>query len=194
MPTIDTSTIEGFDTMTDSDKLSALLKFEIPDKVDLSQYVAKSVFDKTASELADKKKALNDRMTEDERTKSEAETQMKDLQTKYDALLKESTISKYKAEYLAQGYSDELAGKAAQAMAEGDTAKVFEYAKTAKAEFEKTLKAELLKKTPKPGSNDGGDGGDDTPYSIKLAQQLGKSHAEADAKTKSILEKYKIGG
>ena len=193
MPTIDTSTIEGFETMSDGDKLAALLKFEIPEKVDLSQYVSKATFDKTASELADKKKALNERLTEDERKKTEADTAVKELQDKYDALLKESTISKYKAEYLAQGYSDDLAEKAAKAMAEGDTAKVFEYNKTFKAEFEKNLKAEILKNTPKPGGNEN-DGGDDKPYSIKLAEDIGKRNAEAKKQTNSILDKYKIGG
>ena len=191
MPTIDTTTIEGFDAMSDADKLSALLKFEIPEKVDLSQYVSKQTFDKTSSELAEKKRLLNDRMSEDERTKAEAETQMKDLQSKYDALLKENTISKYKAEYLAQGYSDELAGKAAKAMADGDTAKVFEYAKTAKAEFEKTLKAELLKGTPKPGGNEPDEGGNEKPYSIKLAEDIGKRNAESAKQTNTILDKYK---
>ena len=194
MPTIDTTTIEGFDAMSDSDKLSALLKFEIPEKVDLSQYVSKATFDKTASELADKKKALNDRMSEDERTKAEADSAMKDLQTKYEALLKESTISKFKAEYLAQGYSDELAAKAAKAMAEGDTAKVFEYNKTFKAELEKNLKAELLKNTPKPGGSEGDGKEDDKPYSVQLAESIGKRNAAASAQTKSILDKYKIGG
>lgn len=194
MPTIDTTTIEGFDAMSDSDKLSALLKFEIPEKVDLSQYVSKATFDKTASELADKKKALNDRMGEDERAKAEAESAMKDLQTKYEALLKESTISKFKAEYLAQGYSDELAAKAAKAMAEGDTAKVFEYNKTFKAELEKNLKAELLKDTPKPGGSEGDGNGDEKPYSVQLAENIGKRNAAASAQTKSILDKYKIGG
>ena len=190
MPTIDTSTIEGFDTMSDADKISALLSLDIPEKVDLTQYVSKQTFDKTSSELAEKKRQLNDRMSEDERTRMEAETQMKDLQSKYDALLKKSTISDYKAEYLAQGYSDELAAKAAEAKANGDTAKEFEYARTARAEFEKSLRAELLKGTPKPGGSDH-DGGDEKPYSIQLAETIGKRNAETAKHTNTIIDKYK---
>ena len=38
MPTIDTSTIEGFEGMSAEQKVEALLKAEIPEKVDLSLY------------------------------------------------------------------------------------------------------------------------------------------------------------
>ena len=36
MATIDTSTIEGFDSMTADEKVTALLGLQIPDAVDLS--------------------------------------------------------------------------------------------------------------------------------------------------------------
>ena len=36
MATIDTSMIEGFDSMTADQKVEALLKAEVPEKVDLS--------------------------------------------------------------------------------------------------------------------------------------------------------------
>ena len=55
---IDTTTIEGFDSMTPEQKVEALLKVEVPDKVDLSGYVKKDLFDKTASELAEAKKTI----------------------------------------------------------------------------------------------------------------------------------------
>ena len=45
MPKIDTSTISGFETMTDAEKLSALLDLDVPEKVDLSNFVPKSQFD-----------------------------------------------------------------------------------------------------------------------------------------------------
>ena len=49
MPTIDTTTIEGFDAMSAEEKLAAVLQIEIPEKVDLTKYIAKSTFDKKAS-------------------------------------------------------------------------------------------------------------------------------------------------
>ena len=52
MPTISTESIEGFDSMTTEQKVEALLKVEVPERIDLSGYVKKDLFDKTASELA----------------------------------------------------------------------------------------------------------------------------------------------
>ena len=53
MPTIDTSTIEGFEGMSAEQKVEALLKAEIPEKVDLSLYVSKDTADKYATEAAE---------------------------------------------------------------------------------------------------------------------------------------------
>lgn len=66
MATIDTSTIEGFDGMTADEKVSALLGLQIPDSVDLSGYVAKSVFDTKATEAATLSKQLKAKTTEAE--------------------------------------------------------------------------------------------------------------------------------
>lgn len=66
MATIDTSTIEGFDGMTADEKVTALLGIQIPDAVDLSGYVAKSVFDTKATEAANLAKQLKAKTTEAE--------------------------------------------------------------------------------------------------------------------------------
>ena len=58
MAKIDVSTIEGFEGMSAEQKVEALMKIEVPEKVDMSGFIAKSQFDKTASELADAKKAI----------------------------------------------------------------------------------------------------------------------------------------
>ena len=55
MAKIDVTKIEGYDTMSDADKIAALLKADIPEP-DMSGYVSKATFDKTASELASLKK------------------------------------------------------------------------------------------------------------------------------------------
>ena len=66
MATIDTSTIDGFDDMTADEKVTALLGLQIPDAVDLSGYVAKSVFDTKATEAANLSKQLKAKNTEAE--------------------------------------------------------------------------------------------------------------------------------
>ena len=99
---IDVSKIEGYADMTAEEKLKALEEFDVPDP-DYSGYVKKEQFDKTASELAAKKKELSEKMTEDERRAKEEQERQDELQKKYDALLHESVVSKNKAKLLGLG-------------------------------------------------------------------------------------------
>ena len=78
---IDTTVIEGFESMTAEQKVEALLKVEVPEKIDLSGYVKKDLFDKTASELAEAKKTIKGKMSEDEAAKAQADADRKALRT-----------------------------------------------------------------------------------------------------------------
>ena len=80
MAKIDISKIDGYADMTPEQKIAALEAFETEDP-DYSGYVKKDIFDKTASELAAKKKELNEKLTEDEQKKGEKDLQ--DLTDKY---------------------------------------------------------------------------------------------------------------
>lgn len=149
MSKIDLTTIEGYANMTTEQKLAALEGFNIPDP-DYSGYVRKEVFDKTASELASKKKELTEKMTEDEQKKLQEQEHLEELQSKYDKLLHESEVSKYKAKLLAMGYEEKLADDTAEAMANGDSEKVFANQKKHLESVEKKVRADALKDTPKP--------------------------------------------
>lgn len=81
MATIDTSTIEGFDSMTADEKVAALLGLQIPDAVDLSGYVAKSVFDTKATEAANLSKQLKAKITEAETATGALTTAQAELET-----------------------------------------------------------------------------------------------------------------
>ena len=63
---IDVTQIEGYENMSPEEKLKALEGFDIPSP-DYSGYVKKDLYDKTASELAAKKKELKERLSDDER-------------------------------------------------------------------------------------------------------------------------------
>lgn len=75
MATIDTSKIEGYAAMTAEQKVAALESQQIPDAVDMTQYVSKATFDKKATEASDysrQLKAMRDAsLTEEERLKQE---------------------------------------------------------------------------------------------------------------------------
>lgn len=100
MPNIDTSTIEGFDAMSAEDQVKALLGLDIPEKVDLSGYVKKELLDKTASDLAAAKRSLKEKMTSEEAAKAQSDEAMKELQDKYNELLKKTSIAENTAKYL----------------------------------------------------------------------------------------------
>lgn len=152
---VDVSTIEGYEDMTAEEKVAALegVEINVPEP-DYSGYVKKETFDKTASELAAKKKELSAKLTEDEQAKQAEAEKMKQLQEDYEKLLKESQLSKNKAHWLGLGYDEKLAEDTAQAMLDGDMKTVFANQKKFMDAFEKKIKAEVLKDTPKPHKDD----------------------------------------
>ena len=154
MAKIDVSKIDGYADMTPEQKIAALEAFETAEP-DYTGWVKKDVFDKTASELAAKKKELNAKLTEDEQAKLKEQEEREKLQNAYDALLRENQIAKFKNELLGMGYDDKLAADTAQAMADGDTAKVFDNQRRQMEIVQKNARAEALKATPKP-QPDGG--------------------------------------
>lgn len=164
MAKIDVSTIEGYEGMTPEEKLKALESYELPEQ-DFSGWVKKETFDATASELAKKKKELRERMTEDEQKKQKEAEERADLQSKYEELLRKSNISDTKASLLALGYDESLAADTAEAMVDGDNAKVFANQKKFLSNMEKKIKADVLKDTPSP--DEGGKGKGVTLESLK---------------------------
>lgn len=144
---IDTSKIEGYADMTPEQKLEALEKYDIPDP-DYSGYVKKDTFDKTASELAKLKK---EKTSAEGETKAK-ETQLEALMKEVEELKKDKQVATYTNQYLGLGYEKALAEETALAIVNGDTAKVFENQKKFQEELEKKIKADLMKNTPKLGS------------------------------------------
>ena len=163
MAKIDVTKIEGYEDMTSEQKIAALEGYDIPDP-DYTGYVKKETFDKTASELAAKKKELAAKLSEDEQKKLKDEEARAELQSKYEKLLHDTEVSQYKAKFLGMGYDEKLAEATANAMVDGDTDTVFANAKKHLEDTEKKVRADVLKSTPKPT----GDGGSETMTLEKL--------------------------
>ena len=149
MAQIDTSKIEGYADMTPEQKVEALEKYAIADP-DYSGYVKKDVFDKTASELAQTKKDLKARMTEEERAKAEHDAELAEYKTKYEELQKEKNIAKNRAEFISAGYDEALAQETAEALEKGDYATVFKNQKAVIETVKKIAKGEAAAKIPTP--------------------------------------------
>lgn len=197
MANIDTSTIEGFDALTAEQKVEALLKLDIPEKADYSRWVKKELFDKTSSELAETKKTLKGKMTEDEAAAAEKQAQwdslqeqMKALQADNEKLKLERTESIYKAKYLAMpGFDEKLAEETAKAMAAGQIDKVFENQQKANEAYKKQVQAELVKGDPKPGGSGGEDG---EPDNVTWARNRAKQRNEAMKAGSDNMKKFML--
>lgn len=177
MPGIDVSQISGYESMTAEQKIEALLKLDIPERVDLSQYVSKADHEKITNELEQLRKNPNG-------GDNELQKQLDALQKNYDALQKKNLVAETKARYLAMpGYNDDLAGKAALAMVENDHEKLFEIQNKANEAYKKQLEADGLKKMKKPAD---GDTPEEEDEALALAKKLGKNAAKIQTSSKTL--------
>lgn len=157
MANIDTSKIDGYENMTAEEKVQALEAYSIADP-DYSGYVKKDVFDKTASELAQTKKDLKARMSDEERARVENEALLKEYKEKAESLQREKDIATNKAKFISLGYDETLANETAEALLNGDYATVFKNQQTVIENVKKIAKGEAMASTTPPAgkANDGG--------------------------------------
>lgn len=146
---IDTSLIEGFESMTPEEKVTALSEYEFDDSeletLRSDKAKLKKRLDEVSSENSKLKKTGNQNLSEAERQLEDLRTEKSQLQELYDELKKKTFIAENKAKYLSLGYDDALAIDTANALAEGDMEKVFGNAKKHQEALEKKIKAEVMK-------------------------------------------------
>lgn len=160
MAKIDTTKIEGYEGMTPEQKIAALLGHEIDDFAAENERLKNSV-SKANSEAANYKKKYNELLDDDEKAKLARDEEHQKLLDRVAEMEKKETISKHKASYLAMGYSEELANKAANALVEGKMDEVFAVQKEHLTAHDTALKADLLKGTPTPPPGAGSGAGAD---------------------------------
>lgn len=164
--------------MTPEEKVSALEAYE----PDMSGFVAKSVFDKKASEAAELSKQLKSRMTEDEAKKAQEDAERASLLARVKELEHEKTVSTYVAAYAAMGYDEKMAKASAEALANGDMDTVFKNQKTHTDNREKALRTELLKQTPTPAAGSPNTGKTKEEFSkMTLAEKANFARENPDA-------------
>ena len=179
MAKIDTTRIDGFSEMTAEQKLAALEAYEIP-APDYSGYVKKDVYDKATSDLAEWKRKHNALLSEEDKKKQESEEELTTLRKRVEEMEKEKLISGHKARFLALGYDETLADETAQAMANGETDKVFANQKKFLESHDKAYKAQLMGQTSTPPAGSSvGNGKTDYAKMIEDAQGRGDFAAVA---------------
>lgn len=178
--------IENYENMTIEEKLKALEAYE----PDMSGFVEKSVFDKKASEAAELNRKLKTFMTEEEAAKVKEAEERAALEARVKELETERTISAYIASYLSMGYDEKLANDTAKALAADDMETVFKNQKVHIENTKKSLKAELLKATPRP------DGGSSTETITKeqFAKMGYSERMQVFEKNKELYKELNNGG
>lgn len=157
MAQIDTAKIEGYAEMTNEEKIAALEGYTYDDNAaELERQ--KTAISRANAEAAEWKRKFNAQLSEEERKAQEQEDERAALLSRVAELERKDKISGFVAQFLALGYSAELASDTATAMADGDTEKIFLNQKAFLDSHDKAYKAQLLKETPTPPAGNGTEG------------------------------------
>ena len=112
----------------------------------------KKAFDKASSEAADYKKQLMATKSESEKLSMEKAERDAALKEELEALRKESKVNKFAKSFMACGYTEEMATKAAEAQYSGDTDELFRLQKLHSDNMAKQIRAEIMKTMPVPAT------------------------------------------
>lgn len=149
---IDTNAIPGYAEMTQEDKLKALEEFEFtaPAPKETEEVTKlKNALSKANSDAAEWKRQFREKQTEAERAEAERKERETAVEEELRTLRRDKTVSGYVASCLALGYDKDLALRAAEAMADGDTATILACQQDYLAAKTKELEESALNKQPK---------------------------------------------
>lgn len=148
---IDTTTIENYADMSAEEKLAALEAYEFeapaPAQSDADAKL-KEALSRANSDAAEWKRKYRATLDDAKRAEEERAERDKERDEELATLRRERTVSHLETQYLAAGYSAELARSSAQAQADGDTATVLANQLRFIDETKKSLEAAALGKQP----------------------------------------------
>lgn len=136
--------------MTPEEMIAALREIPLPEDRTAEVERLSAALTKSNSEAAEYKRRLRARLTEEEAARQKEKEDRESLQRELEALRRESAVSKRKAKLTALGYDEALAEDTAEAFADGQTDRVLANMKKHLDAFEKKLRADVLKGTPRP--------------------------------------------
>lgn len=154
---IDTAKIENYAEMSVEDKIKALEEYEIeiPAPKETEEVTKlKTALSKANSDAAEWKRQFREKQTEQERAEAERKEREQAVEEELRILRRDKTVAGYVNSCLALGYSQELALKAAEAMADGNAAEIMNCQQEFLEAKQKELEAAALNKQPTitPGS------------------------------------------
>lgn len=154
---VDVTKIENYESMSDAEKLEAVLNFDIevpqaepPKSDDADKQRLKDAFNKASSEAAEYKRQLRAKETAEETAKREQAEAQQRLMDELNTLRKEKAINAYTANYMSIGYDVETAKALASTLPEGLPDEFFTSQKTFLDNTIQNVKAQVLNQQPQP--------------------------------------------
>lgn len=154
---IDLTRIEGYDQMTPEEKIKALegAEFEVPkdNSAELARY--KELMNRANSEAAEYKKKLREKQTEQEKAEEERMAAQKQMEEELETLRRERALGEHVSQLRNLGVLEEDLAAVADAAISGNWKDFYAGLGKARSSFEKSIRADVTKNTPKPaGSSD----------------------------------------
>ena len=117
----------------------------------------KKAIDKATADASEWKKKYMATQSESEKLSMEKAERDAALKEELEALRKESKVNKFAKSFMAFGYTEEMATKAAEAQYSGDTDELFRLQKLHSDNMAKQIRADIMKSMPVPatGNDDG---------------------------------------
>ena len=179
---IDVSKIEGYENMTAEQKIAALEGYEI----DSTGWVKKDVLDKATSDAADWKKKYQSTLSEAEQAKIASDEAQTALNNRLAELERKDKISTTKDQYIASGFSTELAQATAEAFVDGHMEIVLANITKYATEVAKAAKDKDLKNTPAPPAS-----GDSRSMNIDYSAKQNEALEKGDFAMAAYYERMK---
>lgn len=148
------------------------IDFDVPEGTNEASEInrLKKALSKANSEAAEYKRNLRQHQTDEEAQKAQQEEARKELEEKYNDLLKENTIAKHMNRFVSIGMGAKLAAATAEALYSGKHDELFANIETYKNNLEKSIRGDLMKNTPRPDAPGSGSKGVDFSKEIEAAR------------------------
>ncbi len=144
---IDVTTLDSAETVTQTEPVKTeTVKDEKPVNAEVEKL--KAALSKANGEAAEYKRQLRQKQTETERAEAERAEQEQAMREELETLRKEKRVSDYTAKCVALNFDADLAGKTANALADGDMDSVFDCLKAFVEATTTRLNNEALNRQP----------------------------------------------
>ena len=168
---MDTTKIDGYESMTPEEKVAALEAYEF----DMSGFVKKELYDRAASDAAEWKRKHHSLLSEADQARVVAEEAQQATMARLAELERKDKISTTRDQYLTSGFSAKLALETAEAFVDGRMDVVLANITKHAAEVATAAQDRALKGTPTPPG-----GGNPNPGHMNYDAEIAKAMEAGD--------------